>query len=254
MGTDADSARAEAKDETPEGERRPGVGARIGGAVRELVIVLAMALTLSFVVKTWVAQAFFIPSGSMEQTLQVGDRVMVSKLHKRLDGINRGDVVVFRDPGGWLPPMDRPEPSELVGSVQRVLTFVGLLPDPADEHLIKRVIGVGGDHVVCCDAQRRLTVNDVPLVEGYLKPNDLPSSMNFDITVPAGRVWVMGDHRSDSEDSRFHDPSGSGRDGSVPISAITGRAVATVWPFGRAGWLPAHSETFSEVPERQAAP
>ena len=216
--------------------------------VRETVIIVVMAMVLSFVVKTWVAQAFFIPSGSMEQTLQVGDRVMVSKLHKRFDGINRGDVVVFQDPGGWLPPMDRPEPSALVGSVQRVLTFVGLLPDPADEHLIKRVIGVGGDHVVCCDADGRLTVNGAPLVEPYVHPGDAPSTIPFDITVPADSVWVMGDHRSDSQDSRYHPLDGDGTEGSVPLDLVVGRGVVTVWPLTRAGTMSSHPDVFAGVP------
>lgn len=222
-----------------------------GAAVKEIVLVVVMALALSFVVKTWLLQAFFIPSGSMEDTLLVGDRVVVSKLTPGPVDVEHGVVVVFEDPGGWLdsvPPLER---TGLSGAVHEGLVFVGLLPAESEDHLIKRVVGLPGDHVVCCDGNRRLTVNDVPITEPYLKPGDLASSLNFDITVPAGHVWVMGDHRSDSEDSRFHDPSGTGRDGSVPIEAITGRAVATVWPLGRAGWLSDHSETFADVPSRE---
>lgn len=235
----------------PEGE---SLLAWFGAAVREVVVVVVLALVLSFVVKTWLLQAFFIPSGSMEDTLLVGDRVIVSKLTPGPIDLTRGDVVVFEDPGGWLdesPPVER---GGLSGAVHDGLVFVGLLPAESEDHLIKRVVGMPGDHVVCCDAQRRLMVNDRPITEPYLKPNDLPSSLNFDITVPAGKVWVMGDHRSDSEDSRFHDPSGTGDDGSVPISRITGRAIATVWPFGRAGWLSDHADTFAEVPSRGATP
>ncbi len=220
------------------------------GAVKEVVLVLVMAMVLSFVVKTWFLQAFFIPSGSMEDTLLVGDRVVVSKLTPGPFDLSRGDVVVFEDPGGWLgevPPVER---SGASGAVHDALVFVGLLPSESEDHLIKRVIGLPGDRVVCCDAQRRLTVNGVPLTEPYLKPGDEPSSVSFDITVPAGRVWVMGDHRSDSEDSRFHDDAGDGSDGSVPISRITGRAVTVVWPFSRFGWLSDHPDTFSGVPAR----
>ena len=243
----------------PSSEGDPPVGETgvlgwLWAAVREVVVVVALALGLSFVVKTWLLQAFYIPSGSMEDTLLVGDRVVVSKLTPGPIDLQRGDVVVFEDPAGWLDAPPVVERGGVAGALHDGLVFVGLLPAESEDHLIKRVIGLPGDHVVCCDKDRRLTVNDVPVVEGYLKPNDLPSSLNFDITVPAGRVWVMGDHRSDSEDSRFHDPSGTGRDGSVPISRITGRAVATVWPIGRAGWLSNHASAFADVPSRPATP
>lgn len=235
-------------------EREQSVLAWFLAVVREIVVVVGLALVLSFVVKTWLLQAFYIPSGSMEDTLLVGDRVVVSKLTPGPLDLSRGDVVVFEDPGGWLeapPPVEREGVS---GALHDGLVFVGLLPAESEDHLIKRVIGLPGDHVVCCDDQRRLLVNDVAVTETYLKRGDLPSSLNFDITVPQGRVWVMGDHRSDSEDSRFHDPAGNGRDGSVPIARITGRAVATVWPFSRATWLSDHAATFVEVPSRRAAP
>jgi signal peptidase I len=142
----------------------------------------------------------------------------------------------------------------LTGAIHDGLVFVGLLPAESEDHLIKRVIGLPGDHVVCCSADRKLMINGVAIREPYLKPGDEPSEMNFNITVPPGHVWVMGDHRSDSEDSRFHDPSGSGQDGSVPIDDITGRAVAIVWPLDRAGWLSDHEGTFAAVPEAAAGP
>nr|WP_307835887.1 signal peptidase I [Phycicoccus sonneraticus] len=234
---------------------RPGrsAGSLLVGAVKEIALVLVMAMVLSFVVKTWLLQAFFIPSGSMEDTLLVGDRVVVSKLTPGPFDLKRGDVVVFEDPGGWLgevPPTPR---TGVSGAVHEALVFVGLLPSESEDHLIKRVVGLPGDHVVCCDAQRRLSVNGTPLTEPYLKPGDQASSVTFDITVPTGRVWVMGDHRSDSEDSRFHDDAGDGSDGSVPIARITGRAVAVVWPFSRFGWLSDHPDTFSGVPARPPA-
>jgi signal peptidase I len=230
------------------GRERRGFVRSVADALRETAIIVVMAMVLSFVVKTWVAQAFFIPSGSMEQTLQVGDRVMVSKLHKRFDGINRGDIVVFRDPGAWLPPSSQPQSTEVVGAVQRVLTFVGLLPDPADEHLIKRVIGVGGDRVVCCDTEERLTVNGAAIDEPYVYPGDAPSTIRFDITVPTDSVWVMGDHRSDSQDSRYHPLDGDGPEGSVPLDLVVGRGVVTVWPLTRAGTMSNHSDVFAGIP------
>ncbi len=228
---------------------QPGAIHLFTSAVREVVVVVAMALVLSFVVKTWLLQAFFIPSGSMEDTLLVGDRVIVSKLTPGPVDLKHGDVVVFQDPGGWLDAVPPVERSGLSGALHDALIFVGLLPAEAEDHLIKRVIGLPGDHVVCCTSNRMLMVNDVEIDEPYLKPGDQPSSLDFDIVVPEGHVWVMGDHRSDSEDSRFHDPSSTGSDGSVPIDDVTGRAVATVWPLSRAGWLSDHEETFADVPD-----
>lgn len=236
-------------DPDDEGQESRGFWGSAGAAVRELVVVAVMAVVLSLVIKTWLAQAFFIPSGSMEQTLQVRDRVMVSKLHKSIAGIHRGDIVVFRDPGGWVPASADPEPrGEIIETLRSGLTFVGLLPDPADEHLIKRVIGVSGDRVVCCDAEGRLSVNGAPIVEPYVSPGDAPSALRFDITVPQDALWVMGDHRSDSKDSRYHPLQGDGSQGSVPLDLVVGRAVVTVWPPAQAGPLSNHAEVFSAVP------
>ena len=239
--------------EGQEGRGSTGALGVLGAAVKEVAIVVVLALGLSFVVKTWLLQAFFIPSGSMEDTLRVGDRVVVSKLTPGPIDLQRGDVVVFSDPGGWLdamPPVTRSGPS---GALHDALVFVGLLPAESEDHLIKRVIGLPGDHVVCCTTEGGLMVNDVAIDEPYLKRGDDPSTLDFDVTVPAGHLWVMGDHRSDSEDSRFHDPSGNGRDGAVPIDAVTGRAVATVWPLARADWLSAYHSTFADVPAGAAA-
>jgi signal peptidase I len=238
----------------PAARRHAGPLATLAAAAREVVVVVVMALVLSFVVKTWLLQAFFIPSGSMEDTLLVGDRVIVSKLTPGPFDIERGDIVVFEDPGGWLdvaPPVQR---TGLSGALHDALTFVGLLPAESEDHLIKRVIGLPGDRVACCTDGKALTVNGAPLAEPYLKPGDVASSMTFDVTVPEGHIWVMGDHRSDSEDSRFHDPSGTGQDGSVPLDHVTGRAVAVVWPLDRAGWLSNFAATFAEVPEGASTP
>jgi signal peptidase I len=241
----------EARDREPRRStnRRHGFGAMLGAAGRELVIVVGMALVLSFVVKTWLLQAFYIPSGSMEDTLVLNDRVIVSKLTPGPFDLKRGDIVVFADPGDWLDSVTPPEQGPVVTTVRKGLMFVGLLPDDAENHLIKRVIGLPGDRVVCCDEGERLTVNGVPLVEPYLKPGDAPSAQEFDIRVPEGSVWVMGDHRSDSSDSRYHDPSGTGEDGSVPESLIVGRAVALVWPLNHLDWLSNPRATFAKVPD-----
>jgi signal peptidase I len=220
----------------------------VKAATKEFVIVIGMALVLSFVVKTWLLQAFYIPSGSMEDTLVLNDRVIVSKLTPGAFELKRGDIVVFSDPGDWVEPLPKAEHGPVVTAVRQGLMFVGLLPNDSEDHLIKRVIGLPGDRVVCCDEGERLTVNGTPLVEPYIKPGDAPSSMDFDITVPEGSVWVMGDHRSDSSDSRFHDPAGTGEDGSVPQSLVVGRAVALVWPLDHLTWLSNPKATFAKVP------
>jgi signal peptidase I len=241
-------------DDTADGERATGElppeaghperGGGFLAVVRETVIVVVLSLLIATLVRIFLVQAFLIPSQSMEQTLLVGDRVLVSKLSTRFGGeVERGDVVVFEDPGGWLGPLV-PAPSSTgpVSSLRDGLEFVGLLPDDAEGHLIKRVVAVGGDTVVCCDDQGRLTVNGVAVEEiEYLYPGDVPSTTDFEEVVPPGTVYVMGDHRSNSGDSRVH--------GLVPEESITGRAFAVVWPVSR--WQRVdRPDAFEAVPER----
>ena len=225
----------------------PSKGTGLLAALRETVIVVAIALALSLLVKTFLVQAFFIPSQSMENTLLIGDRVVVSKLTPGPFDLKRGDIVVFTDPGGWLPPTIVPDDGPVRGAVRSALTFVGLLPNDSGNHLIKRLIGLPGDRVVCCDAGGKMTVNGVAISEPYVFDGNVPSERTFDITVPAGRVWVMGDHRQESEDSRYHD-DGKGGLGSVPINNVTGKAFVIVWPFDRAGTLSRPADTFAKVP------
>ncbi len=221
----------------------------LGAAVKEFAIVVGMALVLSFIVKTWLLQAFYIPSGSMEDTLVLNDRVIVSKLTPGPVDLKRGDIVVFADPGEWLDETPAEKQGPLATVVTDTLTFVGLLPDNAENHLIKRVIGLPGDKVVCCDAGGRITINGSAIKEPYLKPGDAASEQDFTITVPRGRVWVMGDHRSNSADSRVHDgPENDGSQGSVDERLIVGRAVALVWPLDHLAWLSNPTATFAHVP------
>jgi len=206
------------------------------GLVRETVLVVAVALLVSLVVKTFLLQAFFIPSESMEDTLFKGDRVIVSKLTPGPFDLHRGDVVVFADPGGWLDPAVPTQHSPVGTVVTGALTFVGLLPEDSQEHLIKRVIGLPGDHLVCCDAQGLISVDDSPVHEGaYLAAGAAPSTTPFDVTVPAGELWVMGDNRAHSGDSRYHPDQPHG--GFVPLEDVVGRADAIVWPVPHWGWL-----------------
>ncbi|MCV2396090.1 signal peptidase I [Actinotalea sp. M2MS4P-6] len=235
-------------DEHPTRER---VGRQRSGwatLVRETAIIVVSAIVLSLVIKTFLAQAFYIPSGSMEQTLMVGDRVMVTKLAPGPFQVHRGDIVVFADPGGWLSEPPPQSSSGLGGVIGQVLTYIGLRPYDAGEHLIKRVIGVAGDHVECCDEQGRLMVNGVPIDEPYLAAGAMPSEIDFDITVPEGSLWVMGDNRQDSEDSRYHqgDPGG----GSIPVSNVVGVAFVTLWPFDRISLLRNPGATFADVPDQ----
>jgi signal peptidase I len=223
------------------------------GAAGEVLVVLSMALLLSLLIKTFLVQAFFIPSTSMENTLLVGDRVLVSKLTPGVFQLHRGDVVVFKDPGGWLTA-EESVPAEQAGGVggtlRNALSFVGLLPQDAGEHLIKRVVGVGGDHVQCCDAQGLVQVNGVAVDETpYLMPGAAPSDKQFDVTVPYGYLWVMGDNRPVSADSRLHRALNNGM---VPVHDVVGKAFVIVWPFDRAGGLGIPGSVFARVPAPSA--
>ncbi|EFE66858.1 signal peptidase [Streptomyces viridosporus ATCC 14672] len=203
-------------------------------AVKEIPLLVGVAVLIALVLKTFLVQAFVIPSGSMEQTIQIGDRVLVDKLTPWFGSRpQRGDVVVFKDPGGWLQDeQTAPKKDDPVGikQVKEGLTFIGLLPSDNEKDLIKRVVGVGGDRVLCCDAQGRVTVNGVPLNEDYLYPGNAPSATPFDVTVPEGRLWVMGDHRDNSADSRAHQDTDYG--GTVSEDQVVGRAMVIAWPLG----------------------
>ncbi|MFD0411458.1 signal peptidase I [Kitasatospora sp. NPDC127116] len=196
-------------------------------------LIVLVALLVALVMKTFLIQVFVIPSGSMEQTIQIGDRVLVDKLTPWFGSEpQRGDIVVFKDPGGWLERDRKPSgDGPVLGGAKQVLTFVGLLPSDNEQDLIKRVIGVGGDTVECCDAQGRLSVNGRPVEESYLAPGNPPSRQTFKVQVPQGRLWVMGDHRDVSADSRFH--MGNPGQGTVPLSDVVGRAFVIAWPLDR---------------------
>ena len=203
-------------------------------------MVAAAALTL--VVKAFVVQVYRIPSASMENTLQIGDRVLVNKLVYHFRGIARGDIVVFSGQDSWGPDASPPSGDPVVRVFDDVLSDIGLRS--SQTYYIKRVIGLPGDHVACC-TDGKITVNGVPLSESsYIYPGNAPSTLGFSAIVPAGDVWVMGDHRGDSDDSRYH--SGSPGGGAVPEDEVVGRAFLIIWPpsqFRR----PAHPATFGQA-------
>jgi len=212
---------------TPAGRE---VAPRHATRLRWLVVVV-VALLVTLVVRGFLVQSFYVPSASMQPTLQPGDRIMVT----RVGTVHRGDVVVFDGSttfaaGGSTGPAP-------TGLVTRVVSGMASLlsVQTHESDYVKRVVGVAGDHVVCCDAQGALSVNGVAVREPYLYPGDKPSDLTFDVTVPAGHIWVMGDHRSDSADSRAHlgDPGG----GMVRLDDVIGRAALVYWPLGRTATL-----------------
>ncbi len=217
-------------------------------AVKEIPLLVGVAVLIALVMKTFLLQAFVIPSGSMENTIQVGDRVLVDKLSPWFGSKpQRGDVVVFKDPGDWLAGEKTTTGNDpvVVKQIKEGLTWIGLLPSDNDKDLIKRVIAVGGDTVKCCDTQGRVTVNGMPLNEPYIHPGNKPSDFSFTQTVPAGRLWVMGDHRADSADSRYHRTEAYG--GTVSEDSVVGRAMVIAWPVGHWARLK-EPDTYASVP------
>ncbi|MBO1413589.1 signal peptidase I [Streptomyces sp. FH025] len=214
--------------------------------LKELPILIGIALILALVIKTFFVQAFSIPSESMQNTLQVGDRVLVDKLTPWFGAEpERGEVVVFHDPGGWLNDEPTQQSSNsFVRGVQDVLSFVGLMPSANEKDLIKRVIAVGGDTVEC-KGDGPVKVNGVALDEPYIYAGNTPCGTQpfGPVKVPDGRIWVMGDHRADSLDSRFHMDQPGG--GSVPVDNVIGRAFVVAWPISHWSTLPV-PDTFDQ--------
>lgn len=209
-------------------------------AFREFGIVVLTALVLSVLLRTFVFQLFYVPSESMLDTLKVGDKIVASKVTMTFQGVNRGDVIVFHDPGDWLyAPVAQ---TGWRGTVTNVLTAVGFLPSNSGEDLVKRVVGVAGDHITCCTDGGRITVNGKVLDESTytLGTSD---QVEFDITVPADHVFVMGDNRANSRDSRFHLEVDKG---SVPLSEVRGIVVLKLWPISSFGSVPA-PETLTNI-------
>lgn len=231
-----DPGRRETGQDPPADQRRGQAGPRRHGLWREIrgfFVLAAIALVLALVIKSFVVQAFWIPSGSMENTLEVNDRVLINKMVYHLRPIHRGDIIVFDGTGSWNfgPSAD---PNIFSKAASELEGIVGISHDSAI--YIKRVIGLPGDHVACCTRSGQVTVNGVPLTESsYVYPGNQPSAQKFAITVPPGRLWVMGDHRGVSYDSRGHQGNPGG--GTIPESGVIGRAFVIIWPPSRVGLL-----------------
>ncbi|MBW6437904.1 signal peptidase I [Actinoplanes hulinensis] len=208
---------------------------RKGSFWRELPILLGVAILVAFLVRAFVLQTFYIPSPSMQHTLELWDRVLVNKLVYDFREPRRGEIIVFKAPTAWQSGAD-------------------------GEDFIKRVIGQPGDNVVCCDQQQRLVINGKSLDEPYVYveadgTRNQVADQNFDITVPEGRLWVMGDHREASGDSLEHyeqsgaaDEAGKIQDATIPADSVVGRAFTIFWPVSRATWLTVPEE-FDSIPD-----
>ncbi|MBP1324905.1 signal peptidase I [Leucobacter exalbidus] len=225
-------------------------GGGVLGFIRDLLVILVVAFVVSFLLKTFLVRSFYIPSVSMEETLKVNDRILVNQLVPDVISVKRGNIVVFKDPGGWLYPTATQPPK----GAEKVLQSVGLAADTSSEYVVKRVIGVGGDRVQCCDAQGRIMVNGVPINEPYIvipEGETRASKIDFDVTVPEGSVWVMGDNRYQSKDSRYNqDQPGKGF---VPLDEVVGRAFVINWPLNHFTWLGVPEGTFTGVEQAKQA-
>jgi signal peptidase I len=213
----------------------------------DFVSVVGAALILSLLIKTFLLRSFFIPSGSMLETLQINDRIFVNELVPNVIEIERGDVVVFKDPGGWLgaAPEETDKPVFEQG-VDFFLSAFGLIAPDSSQHLVKRVIGKPGDRVVCCSPSGKIMINGVAITEPYVSPGSNPSDKNFDVIVPKDSYWVMGDNRGNSEDSRYHGDLPA--KGFVNKKFIVGRAFVVSWPQAHWKWLDNYPNVFKAVP------
>ena len=247
----SDGDNADVRPAAPEPGRRSAAPKAEAGSpspvfiwLKEVATVVVIAVVLSFLIKTFLFRAFYIPSESMVSTLDVNDRIFVNLLVPEPFALSRGDVVVFRDTQGWLAEVPEKEIGPFTW-VQDGLTFVGLLPDNSEQHLVKRVIGLPGDKVICCDDGGKLTINGSPLDETYVNPAEPPQIRAFDVVVPEGKVWVMGDNRNHSADSRAHLDSNGGF---VDLVDVEGKAAVIAWPLNRITVLENYPDVFRNVP------
>ena len=218
--------------------------------LRDVLVIFGIAILVSFLVKTFLVRSFFIPSASMEQTLMIDDRVIVNELVPKAVAVDHGDIVVFKDPGGWLPARPPVEVTGIQAGTEWVLSLFGLASPYSNDHLIKRVIGLPGDTVQCCSADGKIMVNGVPITEPYITipaGETRASAIDFNVTVPESSLFVMGDNRYNSKDSRYNTDKPGG--GFVGMDNVVGRAFVLSWPMSHWGWLSNYPEVFADVPK-----
>ncbi len=213
----------------------------------DLFTIVAVALVLSLLVKTFLIRSFFIPSDSMNNTLVQQDRIIVNELVPNIVPLNRGDVVVFRDPGNWLGPTAPKNTNGFILFGEWFLSAFGFTAPDSDQHLVKRVIGLPGDHIVCTEPTAKVQINGVAISEPYLPTRAEACGVTFDVTVPEGKIWVMGDNRDNSSDSRYHQDLPS--KGFVDKKFVVGRAFVLSWPVKRWTWLDNYPNVFKDVPK-----
>jgi signal peptidase I len=219
--------------------------------LRDILLIFLAALLISFLIKTFLIRSFYIPSGSMEETLHLQDRVIVSLLTPGITPLKHGDVVVFTDPGGWLDD-ESSTPAGGQSGITAFLSFVGLTAPDDDNHLIKRVIGLPGDRVMCCSPLGQVEVNGVPLDEPYINvtKGEKADRYSFNVVVPKGDLWVMGDNRYESADSAYHENQHDAT-AFVPLSDVTGRAMVISWPVSRWRYLDDYQIVFQDVDKKK---
>ncbi len=233
--------------------RHRGATRRPGRIVRDVLIVLVAAIIVSFLVKTFVVRSFYIPSASMQNTLQIDDHVIVNELVPSIFPVERGDIVVFRDPGGWLDrPASETPTNPIAEAVGWVLSLVGLASSDSEGFLIKRVFGLPGDHVTCCTPFGGISINGALLQEPYVWVPEGEELVRFpfDVVVPLGMFLPLGDNRNHSGDFRYNRDKPGG--GFVPVANVVGRAFLVTWPLWHWTWLDNYPDVFREIPGRES--